>query len=358
MANQYPSQGKFLPDSVVRIVSPIDDPEWDDRLATFPDASFFHGAGWAHVLKDTYGFQSAFFQSGDNCSPTALLPICEIDSWLTGRRGVSLPFSDECTPLSLAACEFKKVYSAAFAHAKLRRWKYIECRGGRMLFGDVPSSTSFYGHSLKLTGGESHLFSDINASVRRAVRKSEQSGLTTSISRDLDAVGEFYRLLCLTRRRHGMPVQPFSFFANIQKHVLARKKGMVVLTKQGGVSVAGAMFFHFKGKALYKFGASDERQQHLRGNNLVMWEAIKWHACHGFSELDFGRTSLGNVGLRKFKNGWGATERLVDYVRYDFGAKRYVVVNDSAAGWHNHVFRRLPIFFSRIVGRVLYRHVA
>ncbi len=37
------------------------------------------------------------------CAPDAPLTdgvvFCEVDSWLTGRRLVSLPFSDHCEPL-------------------------------------------------------------------------------------------------------------------------------------------------------------------------------------------------------------------------------------------------------------------
>jgi len=42
--------------------------------------------------------------------------------------------------------------------------------------------------------------------------------------------------------------------------------------RAGRNSVAGAIFFHSGGQAIYKFGASDETFQHFRGNNLVMWE--------------------------------------------------------------------------------------
>ena len=39
-----------------------------------------------------------------------------------------------------------------------------------------------------------------------------------------------------------------------------------------GKCVAGAVFFHFKDRALFKYGASDERFNRLGINNLVIWE--------------------------------------------------------------------------------------
>ena len=78
--------------------------------------------------------------------------------------------------------------------------------------------------------------------------------------------------------------------------------------------VAGAIFLNLGTRAIYKYGASDLRYQALRGNNLVIWEAIKFFGEHGYRTLDFGRTDLPAEGLRRFKCGWGATERSIEYV--------------------------------------------
>ena len=289
---------------------------------------------------------------------SAVLPMMEVKSWLTGRRGVSLPFTDECAPLCPDAASFHLLHEAALACAKARRWRYLEFRGGRAWFGEVPASTSFWGHRLDLRAGEEALFGRIDSAARRAVRKAEQSGLSVEFSQSPEAIRAFHTLLCLTRKRHGVPPQPFVFFVNIQRHVLAQNQGWVALARHGGVVVAGAVFFHSGTTALYKFGASDETYQHLRGNNLVMSTAIKRYAAEGFATFDFGRTSLSNEGLRRFKLGWGTTEYPIDYVRYDLRADRWVTAKDESSGWHNRVFRRLPVPLSRLIGAALYRHIA
>lgn len=336
----------------------MDDPGWDARLATCPGATFFHGSAWLRVLHDTYGFTPVFFSRSNPEHLTALLPLMEVDSWLTGRRGSGLPFTDECAPLCPNVGDFAALYSSALSHARQRGWKYLECRGGRALQGDVPASTTFYGHSLELGSSETQLFARTEASVRRAVRKAEQSALNVTVSQDISDLRTFYTLMCQTRKRHGLPAQPFGFFANIHRHILASNQGHVTLAWQGATPVAGAVFFHFGTKAIYKFGASDERLQHLRANNLVMWAAIKWHAQRGFSQLDFGRTSLKNDGLRKFKLGWGTVERNIDYVRQELRTRAFVTVKDEASGWYNRIFRLLPVSVSRLAGAVLYKHAA
>jgi hypothetical protein len=182
--------------------------------------------------------------------------------------------------------------------------------------------------------------------------------LTIEFSQSLEAINAFHSLLCLTRQRHGTPPQPFAFFANIQRHVLAENQGCVVLARHGQVTVAGAVFFHFGRTVIYKYGASNQELQHLRANNLVMWEAIRKYARDGFTHLDFGRTSLHNEGLRRFKLGWGTQERRIDYFRYDIKKSCFVTVREENAETLHRLYRFIPICLSRLIGALLYKHIA
>jgi CelD/BcsL family acetyltransferase involved in cellulose biosynthesis len=342
----------------IRSVNPLEMPGWDRALADLPGAGFFHSRAWAGVLHDTYGYQTEYqarFESGRLC---ALLPMMEVNSWLTGRRGMGLPFTDLVEPLCPDAGSFQQLYQAVLALGRARRWKFVECRGGKKWLPDAPASTSFLRHVLPLGAGETALLSGFEDSVRRAIRKAERGALKIEFAKSPEAMQEFYRLMCLTRRRHGVPPQPYPFFANIQRHALASGHGWIVLARHAGQPVAGAVFLHFGRQAIYKFGASDESHQQLRSNNLVMWRAILHYASEGFTALDFGRTSLGNEGLRKFKLGWGVQEQPADYTRYDFRTSSYVTARDEAQGWHNRVFQALPLPMSRLAGSLLYRHIA
>ncbi len=282
----------------------------------------------------------------------------EVNSWLTGRRGIALPFTDECAPLCPNAATYDRLLRALSAHSNHKRWRYWELRGGRSFLPAAVASISFWGHALTLDPKQAALFDHLESSTRRAIRKAKQSSLTIEISGSAEAVRAFFQLLTLTRSRHGLPPQPFIFFQNIQRHILARDKGIIVLARLNGHPVAGAMFFQFGSTALYKFGASDESHQHLRANNLVMWSALEWYSARGYTRLDFGRTSLHNKGLRRFKNAWGTSERLIEYFRYDRAKSSFVSSRDDSSGWHNRLFRLMPPLLSRIVGTLAYKHIA
>lgn len=339
-------------------VDPSAQTGWDALLRGHPQHHFFASAAWARVLNGSYGFKPTYFAAIEGATLRALVPLMEVASPLTGRRGVSLPFTDECRPLGFERASFAPVFRELIAWGQTCGWKYLELRGGKDLLPDAPAWLTFYTHELGLAAGEAQLFAGLESSVRRALRKAERLGLTVEISHSLDAVRHFYRLHCQTRKKHGLPPQPFSFFEQIHHHVLAREAGMVVLVSLDRRPIAANVYFHLGGRAIYKYGASDETRQDLRGSNLVMWEAIKWYARHGFESLDFGRTSLGQAGLRRFKLGWGAQERSIEYVRFDLRQQRCVTGHDAAFGWQNRVFQKLPTPWLRWVGALLYRHVA
>src|SRR2546428_36779 len=80
----------------IRIFDPMGEDSWDAQIASHPHASIFHSAKWARVLGATYGHVPHYLGVMKGNQPRALLPIMEVNSPLTGRRGVSLPFSDEC----------------------------------------------------------------------------------------------------------------------------------------------------------------------------------------------------------------------------------------------------------------------
>src|SRR5690242_11180914 len=98
------------PAPAAQTVNPLEDSSWDARLAATPGASFFHGTPWIRVLVDTYGFNPVFFVQGDEAA-RSIVPLMEVDSWLTGRRGVALPFTDECAPLCGKLPDFSDFFS-------------------------------------------------------------------------------------------------------------------------------------------------------------------------------------------------------------------------------------------------------
>jgi CelD/BcsL family acetyltransferase involved in cellulose biosynthesis len=332
--------------------------EWDAMVAAHPQSTIFHSGGWARVLRDTYGHRPFFMAHCEGQRLAGLLPVMEVSSWLTGRRGVSLPFTDFCPALTSAGCDGGELYRRAMETGRQRRWKRLECRGFDDAWAGARPSLSFYGHRIDLGAGEAKLFRGLEGAMRRGVRKAEQMGVKVEFDAGAESMRSFFTLHCRTRRRHGLPPQPWRFFLNIQRHLLSLGRGFIATARLEGRALAAAVFLHDGRQALYKFGASDYESQQARPNNLMMWAAMRHCAERGLATLNLGRTSLSNEGLRRFKLGLGAVEEEIRYMKYDFSSEQFVGDVDHAEGWHNRVFARLPLPVLRLAGAVLYPHLS
>jgi hypothetical protein len=339
-----------------QIVNPIEIENWDEQIYGLSGSSFFHGRAWAKVLAQSYGYRPVYFTEKEGCL-AAVIPMMEVSSFLTGKRAVSLPFTDYCEPLVPHVEVSKVLLEAIIQEGRRRQWRYIELRGGADFLGDGPASTWFYRHVLDLMPGEATLYKSLRDSTRRNIKKAEKEGVTVRFETTLEALRDFYRLNCLTRREHGLPPQPWHFFANLHEEILSKGKGAVALAAFRGHSIAANVYLHSNGEAIYKYGASDKAWQNLRAANLVMWEAIKHYSGEGFRSLCFGRTEPGNEGLRQFKSGWGTEESILNYYRYDLAADAFVPGPKTVSARANHVFSRMPIPALRAIGGLLYRHM-
>ncbi len=354
-----------------------------------PGACFFHSSPWARVLAESYGYIPLYFSVQENGTFKALVPVMEVKSILTGKRGVSLPFTDYCEPIISEGVDFIYLFNRIIEYGKTRGWKYIELRGASSFFAPCPSNLepptlspapspvgpasyspapralhpapvfrSYLGHTLDLTRGEERIFSALRDSTRRNIRKAEKEKVEVRMGSTPGAVSEFYRLNCLTRREHGLPPQPYHFFVRIQREVFSKENGFVALAYFNGKAVAGNVFFHFGRQAIYKYGASDKSYQSLRANNLVMWEAIKYFCQRGARSFCFGRTELGNDGLRTFKRGWGTEETAINYYKYSL--KEGCFVNSRGNDFPNlpnMILNKMPIPALKIIGDLAYKHM-
>jgi len=268
-----------------------------------------------------------------------------------------MPFSDFCAPLVFDGWGQESLMKRLLELGRERKWRYFELRGGRETLPAPAAAEKYYGHNLDLTLGSEALFARFQSPVRRAIRKAEKSGLIIEVTRTRKAMLDFYLLHVRTRRRHGLPPQPISFFLNIDEEIIKADQGFVIVAKNGTKPVAGAVFFYAGKAALFKFGASDEGVQELRGNNLVMWEGIKRLTGKGLKTLHFGRTSVDNDGLRKFKLSWGTKEEIIEYFRFAFRPNMWVNSYRNASQFHNRIFRRLPLAVNRLAGTLIYPHL-
>jgi CelD/BcsL family acetyltransferase involved in cellulose biosynthesis len=340
-------------------IDPLSDPRWDDLVASHPRSSVFHQSGWLRALAETYGYRPLALTSSQPGGPLADgIAFCEVRSWITGRRLVSLPFSDHAEPLLNGQGAQFELAEWMRSECRQRGWKYVEFRplssetnSGRHL---VPSGTSWL-HTLDLTPTLEALFCGMHKScLQRRIKHAERQQMTYERGLSPKILNEFYRLIMLTRRRFRLLPQPRIWFRNLVACMGANAEVRVV--RKDGEAIAAILTLRHRGTVVYKYGCSDERFHPLAGMPLLFWRLIEESKAEGAEKIDFGRTDMDNTGLIRFKDRFGAFRQRLSYFRYaESERERAVVRPDSRVT--RAFFSALPDALSSRAGRLVYRHI-
>ena len=332
----------------------LDDPKWAGFVASCRGATPFHHPSWGSLLAETYGFEAFAVAAGLGGRLVAGAPFLEVKPPLRRRVWSSLPFTDECPLLGVDAAHAAELVSALSGpdHQAPR----IEIRS-RVEGEGWSTSADGVIHVLELDADPERVRRGFSRSqVVRNIARSEREGVEVRAAESRDDLEAFYGLHLRTRRRQGVPVQPRRFFDLLWARLLEPRLGTILLAYRGETALAGALFLSWNGTTIYKYGASDPEGWPVRPNHMLFWVAVRDACLRGDHRFDFGRTDLGNAGLRAFKSSWGARERPLVYS---------ALAPNALDGRHGlaerllgAAIRRGPTWVCRGVGELVYRYAA
>jgi CelD/BcsL family acetyltransferase involved in cellulose biosynthesis len=355
------------------IVMTLADERWHALVEEAPDASIFHHPAWSGLLEECYGYRPFVAAVCDETGEIrAGVPVMEVASPLTGRRWISLPFTDHCRPLYRGAGGAVQVdlgekdWSVALLEVleDLRQdagVASLELRTGFPPGAGVSLDESQVLHLLKLSPETEDVFDKFHRSqVQRNIRRAEREGIEVRRETGREGLDAFYALHLDTRRRLGVPVQPKRYFDLLQQRLLGTGLGFVLLAYSEGRPVAGAVFLTYKKTLTYKYGASRSDSWPLRPNHALFWTAIQWGCEQGFEVFDWGKTAADNDGLRRFKGHWGAEEfpLLYSVLGAEGQDGQHAAVPGRLSDIMEVIIRKSPPFVCRTVGELLYKHFA
>jgi len=341
---------------------PTTDPRWQGFLLRHTRASVFETVGWLRALRKTYGYQPmAFTMSPPDSDLGSCILFCEVDSWITGRRLVSLPFSDHTDFLCDGPTQTNVLIRHLQSLIQERKWRYFQLRpidGSSLQLeqgtGCFPDKEYFL-HAIDLKPELAELFARFDRhSVQRRVQRASRERLTEKTGRSEELLRDFYTLFLLTRQRQKTPPTPYAWFQNL---VLELGDAVEVrVAYKGTAPVAAIVTLQFKDISYYKYGCSDSRFKHTGATPWLLWNAITSAKLRGATLFDLGRTELDNAGLLAFKNHWARDPKKITYWRYPGSPGR-----PSSHPWKESFarsgFSLLPAKIQGAIGRRLYRHI-
>ena len=312
------------------VIDPLEDDRWSRFVEKHPAASAFHTRGWLTALHKTYVFEPAVITTSP--AGTELsdgIVFCRIRSWMTGRRLVSLPFSDHCSPLVDEPENLQILLESLRQVWASKGWDYLELRpltlpnDEKMPGFAVAGGFAF--HTLDLRPPLEQIAASFHKDcVLRKIRRAERDGLVCEEGRSKRLLRQFYALQLRTRRRQNFLPQPYRWFNNLVESLGERLT--IWAASLEGRAIASIITIHEKKTILYKYGCSDEKYNAHGGTQLLFWNMIRWAKGTGLEQLDMGRSDTRNQGLIKFKERWGGMELPLNYLMHpgpESSAHRY-----------------------------------
>ncbi len=349
-------------------IDPITDPRWSELIRRHPDASVFHTQAWLRTLHDTYGYSVFALTEAAPGEPLQNgLVFSHVKSWVTGSRMVSLPFSDHCQPLVDSPDGFAALWSRLEAHAGLSGCRYVELRPLQAISTadsmQLCENAAFRIHLLDLQPDATELYRKFHKkSIQQMLERAEREEITIVHGQSNELLEAFYRLLLLTRRRHGLPPQPRIWFQNLLRHFGNDLECWVAW--KGDRALASIITLASPRSVAYKYGASDAQFHHMGAVPALIWRAILSAKSRDAKVFDMGRSDLDNPGLIQFKERWGTKPMHLAYFRT---LPRAVSVRRQREAPHifrsarerltRQVIANLPDFCLTTAGRLLYRHM-
>jgi lipid II:glycine glycyltransferase (peptidoglycan interpeptide bridge formation enzyme) len=331
------------------------DSRWMDFIQSCPDANIFHHPAWMNMISMCYGFDSSIFAIVDRKGDIqAGLPFMKVHSPISGPRWISLPFSDYCKPLyhdAHSGEELSRQLVRVYQNNRLSelevRWSLPDCEG-------IHKVSEFVLHTLKLIPDPDQIARQFKRTHLQNIHTAEERGVKVDFGDGLDHIKIFYDLQLETRRRHGVPAQPWKFFKLLWQDIVKQGLGFVLLARKDDEFIAGMIYIGWGKTLIAKYAASREDRFNFRPNNLLFWEGIRWGCRNGYEVFDMGRTELENTGLRNFKSRWGAVEEPIYYSK--ISSRPHHPSNNRLNHILHYVITRSPIWVCKLAGELLYKY--
>ena len=301
--------------SILVRIDPRNNPLWGRLLERQRD-SLFHSGLWLDVLHQTYQMDiQANLLLNDVGQPEAGIHYCTISD-IRGERIISLPFSDYCDPLLSTGTQWNALIAPLL---DLGQPMNMRC-----LHNEIPLDDPRYQqvkhakwHGVDLEGDSELIWSRIESSARRAIRKAEKSGITVRLAQDEQDLRAFFKLhLGIRKYKYRLLAQPYRFFQNIWEIFSNSGRAALMLATVGEDVIGSVMYLGWGSTLYYKFSASSAAHLEYRPTDLLIWEGMKYAKDHGYTFLDLGLSDWDQDGLVRYKRKFATSEKTITFLQH------------------------------------------
>jgi lipid II:glycine glycyltransferase (peptidoglycan interpeptide bridge formation enzyme) len=190
------------------------------------------------------------------------------------------------------------------------RWiEALEARGWRFSQDQVQFRNTV---ELKLDNSEEDLLAAMKSKTRYNIRLAGRRDVVVrraTASDDLMTIAALYEQ---TADRNEFAIRPIDYYLDAWRSFSDAGMALPLLAEYEGTPLGAVVAVAYGGRALYMYGASNEKERKRMPNYLLQWEAIRWAKERGCDVYDFWGApdefveSDSMWGVWRFKSGFGA----------------------------------------------------
>jgi FemAB-related protein (PEP-CTERM system-associated) len=329
-------------------------PRWDAYVASRPEATFFHRAGWSRVIEDSFGQRTHYLAALRDGAVAGVLPLAHYKSRLFGSALIANGCCVAGGPVADDEEAHQALDAAAVALMEDLRADYLEYRQPSRRHPLWQARDDLYANF------ESPIAADEAANFQQIPRK-QRAVIRRAMAKDLmdeadPGIERFYPLYSASVRDFGTPVFPRRYFRNLL--AVFGPDCDIVTTTWKGQAVASVLNFYFRDRVIPYYTGAARVARTLGAADFLYWRLMRRAVARGCAVFDFGRSKVG-TGAWNFKRNWGFPPRpLVHEYRTRDGAP-LPAVNPTNPRYRLLIdlWKRLPLPVANFVGPMVVRNI-
>jgi len=340
----------------VKIANIEDSKRIDSYIQESAFSSLYHKYSWCVVIEKSFGHKCYYLlcQEG-NGKPVGVLPLVHMKSMIFGNMLVSMPFFNYGGVCADDDVHRDLLIQEAIRIAKDLDADHIEFRQENRLTSGFPVKTHKVSMRLSLPVSIDTLWKAFPSKLRSQIKRSQKEGMVVRTGRH-EELDNFYKVFSLCMRNLGTPVYPKHFFRNILDHFPDSTR--ICSVYLGDKPVASGFLAGFKNRLEIPWASSDPRYNRFSPNMLLYWNCLNIACEKGFTEFDFGRSTVGE-GTYRFKEQWGAVPSQLHWYYWlrNGGTLPEITPRNKKYDLAIAIWKKLPVPITRTLGPHIIKNI-
>ncbi len=346
----------------IRVATIDDSSKWDEYVTQHSDVSPYHLFAWKTAVEDAYKHKGCYLLAEEGSELYGVLPLIFMKPPLRSGQLVSLPFCDLGGILSSCNKARDELISESTSLARELKSKHVELRS------HVPTTTSHVNglsvitqsHKvsmlLELPSSSEQLMDSFKSKLRSQIRKAVKNDLQFVLV-ILEQLDDFYLVFCRNMRGLGSPVHSKKWFKSIL--LFYGENARMGLVYYNNKPIGGGIILSTGEKICVSWASTLRDYNRLSPNMLLYWNFLKYSAENGYTQFDFGRSTL-NEGTYKFKEQWGALPVTLhwNHIIMDGRELNVNLTTSSNREKVELIWQKLPISLTNYIGPSIRKHIS